>query len=326
MSVLASGRDEGHLFELLEAMYTLDRSDEEWLRQSLLALSSLCGSEHNYVGFFYDASNVENFKLWNVCRLQKPVPELAGTWSIFRSMVNPDFVRATFRSLHLGSARRHAFEYARPVLAERERNGYGDFFFVNGLDPSGLGCVLTIGCRQREFAPQGKQAALLKRVAKHLSLAHHYRRRLGATDDPPSGRSWARDQVAASDAALAVPPGIDLEPATHTQLLEDWQLFASDRWSLVDTFKQGGHRYVVARENQIDARAFGALTDRERQVVVHAALGLSNKEIAYALGISHATVRVLMARAAKRLGVGSRRELLAHSTLRSVRRPLESEH
>src|SRR6185503_16434263 len=80
-----------------------------------------------------------------------------------------------------------------------------------------------------------------------------------------------------------------------------------------------GRRYVVARENEADTPDFSAFTDRERQVVVHAALGLSNKEIAYTLGISATTVRVLVARAAHRLGLRTRRELLAHSMLRELR-------
>jgi DNA-binding CsgD family transcriptional regulator len=69
---------------------------------------------------------------------------------------------------------------------------------------------------------------------------------------------------------------------------------------------------------------FGRLTDRERQVVVHAALGLTNKEIAYTLGISDATVRVLVTRAAARLGVRTRKQLLAHPAMRELQSPHES--
>lgn len=44
-------------------------------------------------------------------------------------------------------------------------------------------------------------------------------------------------------------------------------------------------------------------------------LGSSNQQIAKYLGISHATVRVLMSRAANRMGVRTRKELLAHPAL-----------
>ena len=52
------------------------------------------------------------------------------------------------------------------------------------------------------------------------------------------------------------------------------------------------------------------LTEREHQIVALAVLGQHNKLIAYNLGISHSTVRVLMARAARKLGARSRDELI----------------
>jgi DNA-binding NarL/FixJ family response regulator len=97
-----------------------------------------------------------------------------------------------------------------------------------------------------------------------------------------------------------------------SQALEAWHPLAGARWTLVDSFEENGRRYVVARENQADVPGVEVLTDRERQVVIHAALGLTNKEIAYTLDISPSTVRVLMCRAAERLGVQSRSDVIAH--------------
>jgi two-component system response regulator FixJ len=53
------------------------------------------------------------------------------------------------------------------------------------------------------------------------------------------------------------------------------------------------------------------LTGRERQVVAFASLGHTNKVIAYELGISPYTVGVFLYRAARKLRVASRKELLA---------------
>jgi DNA-binding CsgD family transcriptional regulator len=53
-----------------------------------------------------------------------------------------------------------------------------------------------------------------------------------------------------------------------------------------------------------------ALTERERHVVAGAIVGKSSKEIAYDLGISHSTTRVLLGRAYRRLGVRSRTQLV----------------
>jgi DNA-binding CsgD family transcriptional regulator len=64
-----------------------------------------------------------------------------------------------------------------------------------------------------------------------------------------------------------------------------------------------------------------ALTDRERQVVLCAIRGFTNKEIAYELGLADSTVRVLMARAASKFGAHSRKELLEKAAAKLVPRP-----
>jgi DNA-binding CsgD family transcriptional regulator len=53
------------------------------------------------------------------------------------------------------------------------------------------------------------------------------------------------------------------------------------------------------------------LSSREHEVVSLAVKGASNKEIAHALGIAHATVRVLLSRAAAKWDVKTREELLS---------------
>jgi len=50
-----------------------------------------------------------------------------------------------------------------------------------------------------------------------------------------------------------------------------------------------------------DVIALPEVTPRERQIIERLAGGLTPKEIAFELGVAHATVRVLYARAMKRL-------------------------
>ena len=57
--------------------------------------------------------------------------------------------------------------------------------------------------------------------------------------------------------------------------------------------------------------ALELLTVREREVVERAMSGSHNKEIAYDLGVCDSTIRVLVSRAASKLGVRTRRELVA---------------
>jgi DNA-binding CsgD family transcriptional regulator len=232
--------------------------------------------------------------------------------------------------------------YVAPLLAARERVGWGDIFSVNGLDPSGIGCLLTIGTRAYEFSPPADEMSVYARVAQHLATAFRCRRHLGTVEMPGRG-----DRARAHTVPEAI---LDSEGRVHAEgeaagraarerlsgaarvianfraegrrsgraALDVWHPLVDPRWTLVDSFEENGRRYVVARENQAQATCFDELTNRERQVVLQAALGFSNKEIAYALGVSASTVRVLMARAAGRIGVRTRAELLSHPSLREI--------
>ncbi|MGZ3445619.1 MAG: response regulator transcription factor [Myxococcaceae bacterium] len=80
------------------------------------------------------------------------------------------------------------------------------------------------------------------------------------------------------------------------------------RWSLLDSFESNGRQYVVAARDTISSERPG-LSPREAQVVGLLALGHSNKVISYELGLAWSTVRVLVHRAARKLGVGTRKEL-----------------
>ncbi len=80
------------------------------------------------------------------------------------------------------------------------------------------------------------------------------------------------------------------------------------RWSLLDSFDRDGRRYVVAARNTFCEPGRG-LTQRESQIVGLVALGHSNKQISYELGLAWSTVRVLVQRAARKLGVRTRPEL-----------------
>lgn len=347
MQGTVAGLDETQLVSFLEAVYALELDDRTWLERVLGALSELCGREHHYVGFFYDASNVEDFKLWNLSIPGAP-EELTQAFGLFQAVVkNPTFVSTTFRSLHVGSVRRTGMPYMRAVLAERERTGWGDIFNINGIDPSGVGCNVTIGARAPEYVPSQADMTVYRRLASHLAAAFRARRRLGVSqlggnvDHKPhfgldgaeailddQGRfvhavgeatgKLAQEQIRSTATSLDALRHKKARRAGRSAL-EHWHPLTGARWTLLDSFEEGGRRYVVARENQAHVDGLAELTDRERQIVLHAALGLTNKHIAYALGISDTTVRVLMARAANRLGLRTRRELLRHPALQEIR-------
>jgi DNA-binding CsgD family transcriptional regulator len=187
--------------------------------------------------------------------------------------------------------------------------------------------------------------AVYTRIAGHMAAAFRCRRRLGISLSPSVSDREPEHEEARVEAILDTNGNVvhaEGEAAERTArerirsaaesmeaartgrvlgklALDAWRPLVGARWTLVASFAENGKRYLVARENQSREEGLGALTDREQQVVLQAMLGLTNKEIAYVLGISASTVRVLMARAATKLGVRSRSEVLSHPSLRAVR-------
>lgn len=125
---------------------------------------------------------------------------------------------------------------------------------------------------------------------------------LGTMNDPPDTLDDLREMLAVvvshiEDWRAKGPERTIAAPARN----------AGARVVIVDRFERGGRWFIVGVEQRGDA----ALTKRESQVVDAAIGGRSNKYIAYELGVSDSTVRVLLARAARKLGVRTRAELVA---------------
>jgi DNA-binding CsgD family transcriptional regulator len=335
--------DDRVLVELLESIYAFELDDSAWLQGVLAATTVLCGPENSYVGYFYDASDAAAFEVWNV-RTVGPWQEIVESFRMWRESVTPQLVNRTFRRLRVGSTRRTGMPTAGPMLEQRAYAGWGDIFNVNGLDPSGIGCVLTIGTREHEIATSPEQLEVFTRLSSHLATAFRCRRRAGITKTPGSrdrapdrsateaildaqgrfvhaegeaAKRAARDRIRTASASIAALRA--RRERSGRGPLEAWRPLVGARWTLVDHFQRDGTRYVVARENLSPAENLDMLTERERQVVLQAALGSTNKEVAYALGISDSTVRVLLARAAWKVGARSREELLSHPFLREIR-------
>jgi DNA-binding CsgD family transcriptional regulator len=93
-----------------------------------------------------------------------------------------------------------------------------------------------------------------------------------------------------------------------------WQGLLAGRWSLVERFDTDGRRFMLACRNEPGLPASASLTRRQRQVVFYASLGLSNKEIAYALGLAENTISAHLSGGLARLRIKSRAELIRTSS------------
>jgi DNA-binding CsgD family transcriptional regulator len=143
----------------------------------------------------------------------------------------------------------------------------------------------------------------------YLARMHKRYPPLQARADPAAAEEPEVQLLRAAVLAVEKARAATLDQSTRGA--REWQGLVDARWSLVESFMQDGRRYVVAREAAPQRLDLGSLTLRERQIVGFACLGRDNKVIAYDLGIAHSTVKVLMARAAAKLGAGSRDELIA---------------
>ena len=202
--------------------------------------------------------------------------------------------------------------------------GSRDAFAVNALDASGRG--LWIGAPLRSTRKVSReQVRLFTRFAAHLATAYRMRRNAGLGKPEPAavlspngallhaeggaGVAVARDDLRRATLAFdqaRTKTRRDVETATRR-----WRPLVVSRWSLLDDFDSDGRRFVVAVENGPPTRApKTTLSERELQVVTQASLGHTNKEIAYELGLSDSTVRVLLHRAATKLGTIGRAQLL----------------
>jgi DNA-binding CsgD family transcriptional regulator len=327
------------LADFFEAAYDLDADDEIWLANVLQSARAVWGRGGPAHGFIYDASDVRAFRMQTLNMIDFPDAGIP----VFQAavpLITPGYVARSFRSLLAhGSCRTFSAPELDPFFEGMGRLGTGDFMGINGLDPQGLGVLLAFWLAPPYVARDGEMA-IYRRLAHHLGTAHRCRRRLRAVQPHRAKLDVVDGAEAILDARRRVvhAEGPAQEKRARAELVEtvrarelalratarapeglqQWPPLTSARWTLVDSFERGGARYVVARENQAPVDGLGSLTDRERQVVAYLAIGQSTKETAYALGISDVTVRILIRRASAKLGVHSRKALLAHREVRRL--------
>ena len=188
--------------------------------------------------------------------------------------------------------------------------------------PSGSGMCICVGLHETTSLTPREQG-LLSKIATHVGAGYRLHRAsdVAPMDDAeaimtPGGRVLhARAGAVGKGASLdegrrrrdeARKTAHDVEKA-----LEIWKGLIAGRWSLVDHFDTDGKRFLLAMKNPpvVDKRA--DLTPRERRACALVAMGHRDKEIAYMLGITTASVTASLHRARTKLGVKSRAHLAA---------------
>jgi DNA-binding CsgD family transcriptional regulator len=323
---------------LVEAAYELGGDEDGWLgaiRKATIAVAPAMVVRAS-LSLVYDGPSAATFRVdrVNAEGIDGPSAVAALQEDVAK---DPAYVQDSFLSRTcdwIGNVPRT--EQQEGWKAVRSALGVVDGFVVNGLDAAGLGVVSLLLVANRPVVSD-RVRATMSHVAAHVVAGLRIRRRLASSEDRladadavlspngdfahavrsarlPESRESLRRAARALDRARGRLRRDDSERAVGA-----WKVLVENRWSLLDHFERDGRRYLLACRNAPSAPAGVVLTPRERQVVLLAARGHSNKLIGYELGIAASTVGVLLGRAAVRLGVKSRRALIDACSSRAPR-------
>lgn len=305
-----------HWVDIIEASYRIDQSETDWLHGVLTASQAKLDHGRGMYAISYDLNGANGVELRAATSLDFP----EGTQSLVDVLG-----RCTHKTLDApttcGTASQlmgSAFEQLTAIDTFKHR-GVGDTLGINVRDPTSFGCLL-VGLLPKVDALPRAETNRWKKITAHIAAGYRLQRafRTRASQRTAIVSTTGKIEHAEGDAAsiearedlrAAV---MSLEVSREKDVSEEEAVdlrkgLVSARWTLLEEFETSGRRYFVARENAAIQPA-PTLTARERQVLGYAALGHSDKLIAYDLGIAWSTVRVLMARAGAKLGTKKRDE------------------
>jgi DNA-binding CsgD family transcriptional regulator len=312
--------------DVIEAAYELHSEDKAWLRNLATLLQPLVDGGRGVVAYTFDFTQPNQFP--DPLLIDMDPQDWATTLAMSAASAK---VMQTAAAMHvhpepfgtlIDSGRRAGLGDLReiPEVAPFFARGIGDAAALRTVEPGGKGLVVC-GLHHREHRVDRRATRLWTRVAAHVAAGRRLRT-IGATTEAdvdaimtPNGRvddargegatrtarDALRDAVLRIERARGKARRTDAEGAT-----EAWTALVSGRWSLVDRFERGGRRFLVARRNGHALPDPRALGERERAVAHLAALGKSNKLVAYELGLAESTVATHLASAMRKLGAKSR--------------------
>jgi DNA-binding CsgD family transcriptional regulator len=325
------------VLDVLGSAYHLDGDDKSWLDQVARAVQRHLDPRHvGIFSFFYELTSDGRVTTSHERSYDMPEP-LGALGGKIASGLPPWYVRQTFAqhpcgsAVHTGNARARTLARTQ-MQAAFASVGWRDLLVVNGLDPTGNGVYVAAARRTTRRLSRPLQARWT-RVAVHLAAAWRLRRALRdaklrtvdaaeAVLGPDGKIAHARDVARTKEARQALTHaarGIERARTRRgkngDRAVAEWTGLVAARWSLVDHFESDGTHWLLARRNDVADVGKADLSPRELQAVAFAALGHTNKLIAYEMGIAAETVRVLLHRAGRKLGARDRTELITRARL-----------
>jgi len=297
------------LARVVDAAYMTGGDDQAWLLGLLRAARPRLDAGLGVMGVFYDIGDPTRPVVHRPVLVGTPpgVAEGLATLvesappSLFEKMQRAVPSVATL-SERLGVGARILDD---PLHAEvMAPLGIADFMCVAASDASGKGCLVGALLPTVTSADVAlRQDEVWTSLAAHVTAGMLHRRDAARGDaSRASARAASRSGTSGTPRASITPPA-DAAPA--------WAVLVSGRWSLVDTLERGAERvFITRRSNDTPPPPPAELSAREHEIVARAATGQSNKAIAYDLGIAPSTVAGHLSKAAAKLGVRTRVELI----------------
>lgn len=320
---------------VVEAAYRLDLEETEWLQALGKAAATSIGSDFSVMVTVADTPPGD----FRVVR-REFVPEdpelerlIAGTESMMppesRAQAYRQHGCLTLAQFAVSLPQLGGLDMLRAILGpEMHPRGIHDAFLVIASDGSGKALSVQGALREETPIIHPKLRYAWSRIASHMIAAARLRDAIGEEGDvlesaeailDPGGRVMKASGRAKSrtarerlrEAALAVDRARTRQGRSNDdEALALWQGLFAGRWTLAETFDSDGRRFVIAHANEPETAEDRRLTRRERQVTALAGVGQSDEIIAYTLGLAPATVRTHLARAMRKMNVGSRVELI----------------
>jgi DNA-binding CsgD family transcriptional regulator len=241
-----------------------------------------------------------------------PVPVRKLISRVYRTGFVGNLARAPEVLRQVGLDEQRACHFGRALEGFLAEWGIADSLWVNSQDPTYLGCLLVFPLQKRGL-PHPRLVNRWRYIAAHVATAFRIRRQLaelsasaGDRGAPvpeailsPNGTVKHAEEPAKGDFARAALSravrSLDrargpLRRHDPEEAIAAWHALVAGRWSLIDHVDSDGRRFIVAHRNDARVPDMRGFTLRERQVLAYAALGHSNKVIAYELGLSASTV------------------------------------
>jgi DNA-binding CsgD family transcriptional regulator len=310
--------------EVVETAYGWDADEATWLRRVTESMQRNLTPGVGVGACVYNARRVDWIELTATAAACIDPSLLQSMFSI--PLPAEQLARA-FRRETVSTLRQAVAD--SPVLATyfdtmMVQAGVREMLCVNARNPTHVGCLFVTPLDTRSgLAPRA--ANRLRRIAAHVATGFRVRghfarwsaaigakrpdgvdailRSDGTVEDADESAKGRTTRLTLREAVLAVDRARGrLRRRAPDEALGIWQGLVDGRWSLLDHFESDGKRFVLAHRNEPETPDVRGLSLRERQVLAYAAMGHSNKAIAYELGLSTSTVGMCLARVRSKLG------------------------